>query len=153
MEVIRLRKLAIFPRLGVDDHERVAVQRAEVDLTLWANLRRAADTDELPMTIDYTRLYDAVQEIASRRPYHLVEALAEAIAKEMVRAFPVVRARARVRKFHLPFRANLKCIEVEFEEAAPAGAAPARGRAARPPAKAAPARRARAGDAKGTKRR
>ena len=150
MEVIRLRKLAIFPRLGVDDHERVAVQRAEVDLTLWANLRRAADTDELPMTIDYTRLYDAVQEIASRRPYHLVEALAETIAKEIARLFPVVRVRVRVRKIHLPFRANLKCIEVEFEEKATATGGPARSTAGRAPAKAEPARKARA--AKGTKR-
>ena len=121
MEMIRLRRLAIFPRLGVDDHERIAVQRAEVDLTLWANLRRAADSDELPLTIDYTRLYDVVQDVASRRAYHLIEALAETIAKEVVSQFPVARVRARVRKIHLPFRANLQCIEVEFEETAPPG--------------------------------
>lgn len=137
MEMIRLRRLAIFPRLGVDDHERVAVQRAEVDLTLWANLRRAADTDELPMTIDYTRLYDVVQDVASRRPYHLVEALAEAIAKDVVAHFPVARVRVRVRKIHLPFRADLECIEVEFEERAARAPDPAAagrgGRRARPP--------------------
>jgi dihydroneopterin aldolase len=130
VEVIRLRRLAIFPRLGVDDHERVAVQRAEVDLTLWAHLRRAADTDELPRTIDYTRLYGVVQEVASRRPYRLVESLAEAIAKEVVEHFPVARARARVRKIHLPFRADLACIEVEFEEKA--RRAPARRLSKRP---------------------
>jgi dihydroneopterin aldolase len=116
VEVIRLRRLAIFARLGVDDHERVAVQRAEVDLTLWANLRPAADADELRVTVDYTRLYDTVQQVASARPYHLIEALAEAIAREIVSGFPVERVRVRVRKLHLPFRANLKCIEVEFEE-------------------------------------
>ena len=55
-------------------------------------------TDKLGDTVDYTKVAECIREISDGQRYNLIEALAAAIADELLERFPVARVRVRVRK-------------------------------------------------------
>ena len=116
MDIIRLRDVTIFPRLGVAEIEKEGVQKVTLDLELFVDLRQPATTDDVSHTVDYEKVYCLIREIADTRKFHLIESLANEIASSVLREFePVLKARVRIRKANLPFDANLSCVEVELE--------------------------------------
>ena len=116
MDIIRLRDITIFPRLGVAEIEKEWVQKITLDLELLVDLKRAASTDDVAHTVDYEKVYCRIREIANTRKFHLIESLANEIATAVLDGFAgVERVRVRVRKANLPFDANLSCVEVELE--------------------------------------
>jgi dihydroneopterin aldolase len=116
MDIIRLRDLTIFPRLGVAEIEKEWVQKVTLDLELYLDLSPAAASDDVTRTVDYERVYRRIREVSDARKFHLVESLASEIAAMILSEFPPVeRAVIRVRKTNLPFDANLSCVEIELE--------------------------------------
>jgi dihydroneopterin aldolase len=83
---------------GVLDHERREGQRFLVDLELDVADETAATTDRIDDAVDYRDIVAAVVEVSDARAYHLLEALATALAEMLVSRFPLLRARVRVRK-------------------------------------------------------
>ena len=115
MDVIRLRDITIFPRLGVAEIEKERVQKVTLDLELRLDLSRAAASDDVARTVDYEQVYRRIREISDARKFHLIESLAGEIAAMVLREFESVEATViRVRKTSLPFDANLSCVEVEL---------------------------------------
>ena len=116
MDIIRLKDLVIFPRLGVTEWEKEGVQKVVLDLELHLDLAAAAREDRIAAAVDYSEVYAVVQEIAKARKYHLIESLAASILDAVLGRFPrVATTRIRLRKRNLPFDANLDCVEVELE--------------------------------------
>lgn len=116
MDVIRLKEITVFPRLGVGDLEKEWVQKVTLDIELHLDLSRAARSDNIRDTIDYQRVYELVRKISDERKYHLIEALAHRIAVAIQERFCTKRIVVRVRKLSLPFDAHLNCVEVEITE-------------------------------------
>jgi dihydroneopterin aldolase len=83
---IELAGLRFRARHGVNDDEKVRPQRFEVDLELLADLGAAGRADDLDQTIDYRDVYEATRRIVEGPPFDLIEALAEAIAVELLGA-------------------------------------------------------------------
>jgi len=116
LDLIRLKELVIFPRLGVTEWEKEGVQKVALDLELWADLSAAAREDRIAHAVDYSEVYAVVQEVAKARKYHLIEALAAAVLDAvLVRFSRVARVRIKLRKRSLPFDAHLDCVEVELD--------------------------------------
>ena len=116
MDVIRLRDVTIFPRLGVAEIEKGWVQKVTLDLELHLDLAQPAASDAVSHTVDYEAVYRRIREIADARAFHLIESLAGEIASTVLREYDhVQRIVIRVRKMNLPFDANLSCVEVELE--------------------------------------
>lgn len=116
MDIIRLRDLTIFPRLGVAEIEKEWVQKVTLDVEIFLDLERAASTDDVTHTVNYERVYRRIREVSDARKFHLVESLASEIASMILAEFaPVDRIVIRIRKSNLPFDANLSCVEVELE--------------------------------------
>jgi 7,8-dihydroneopterin aldolase/epimerase/oxygenase len=95
---------------GVYPEEQVAAQPFEVDVELALNLQPAGLADELGLTVDYARVFDVCRQIVESTRFNLIEALAEAIAQELLADFPAVASvtvRIRKPKVQLsgPFRA------------------------------------------------
>jgi 7,8-dihydroneopterin aldolase/epimerase/oxygenase len=86
-------------RHGVHDREKVNAQRFEVDVELLLDLQPAGLEDDLARTLDYGRVYETVRAIVESTTYNLIEALAEAIAHELLAGFPgLEEVTVRVRK-------------------------------------------------------
>jgi dihydroneopterin aldolase len=85
-------------RHGEHDWERAQEQPFEVDVELVRDLAAAGESDELTQTIDYGRVYDLVRDVVETRSYHLLEAIAEAIATDVRARYLVDEVVVRVRK-------------------------------------------------------
>jgi dihydroneopterin aldolase len=86
-------------RHGEHEWERATPQPFEVDVELRLDLRPAGASDNLETTVDYGRVFDLVRGIVETRTFHLLEAIAEAIADAVLAAYPLVdEIGVRVRK-------------------------------------------------------
>jgi len=83
---------------GVLEHERSEGQRFLVDVELDFTDTKAATSDRIEDAIDYRDVVAAVVEVSDSRAYHLLEALAYALAQTLHARFPVERTCVRVRK-------------------------------------------------------
>lgn len=95
---IELLGIELYGLHGVLEHERREGQRFLVDLELDVADVRAASTDRIEDAVDYRDVVATVVEVSDTTAYHLLEALATALADELLARLPVTRVRVRVRK-------------------------------------------------------
>ncbi len=96
---IILANLVFQARHGVEPRERAHAQRFEVDVELALDLGPAGRADDLGLTVDYALVYRSVRRVVETTTYALLEALAEAIVREVLAEQPqVTEIVVRVRK-------------------------------------------------------
>jgi dihydroneopterin aldolase len=83
---------------GVLEQERREGQRFLVDVWLDPLGDAGASSDRIEDAVDYRRVVAIVQEVSDGRAYHLLEALATALAEELLERLAAGRVRVRVRK-------------------------------------------------------
>jgi 7,8-dihydroneopterin aldolase/epimerase/oxygenase len=118
---ICLRAMRFEGRHGVSEDEREMPQELEVDLELETDLSAAARSDALEATIDYGPLVERCRAIVEGRSFHLLEAIAGAIADDVLARTPADAVTVRVRKLAVPIDADLDWagVEVRRERHAP----------------------------------
>lgn len=89
---IFLRGLAFFGFHGNIPAEAVNGQRFFVDLELRTDVSKAAATDHLEDTIDYSAVYGAVRELVERERFNLLETLAEHLAGTLLEGFAEIES-------------------------------------------------------------
>jgi len=113
---IRLRGLAFFGFHGNNAAEAVHGQRFFVDLDLRMDAGKAAATDQLEDTIDYSAVYEAVRARVESERFNLLETLADRIAKAILADFPAVQSIAvEVRKPQAPLPGIFDEVSVAVE--------------------------------------
>jgi 7,8-dihydroneopterin aldolase/epimerase/oxygenase len=93
---VEVRRLRLFGRHGVHEHERRDGQDFVFDVELDVGDRGASD--RLEDAVDYRDVALAVQEVSDARSYNLLEALATDVADELLRRFSAERVVVRVEK-------------------------------------------------------
>jgi dihydroneopterin aldolase len=93
---IELRGLRLHGRHGVYPHEKEQGQDFVFDVQLDVGERGLSD--RLEDAVDYSEVASTVQEVSDARSYDLLEALATAVADELLRRFGAERAVVRVTK-------------------------------------------------------
>lgn len=114
VDVIRLNNMVFYAFHGCTGEERELGQRFEVDAELFLDLRNAGRRDDLKATVDYSRVYESVEEVVVEKKFHLLEALAQEIADTLLERFPVEEVVIRVRKPGAPVQGILDSVEVEI---------------------------------------
>ncbi len=89
---IFLRGLAFFGFHGNIPAEAVNGQRFFVDLELRTDVSKAAATDHLEDTIDYSAVYAAVRGLVEQERFNLLETLAERLAARLLGGFAEVES-------------------------------------------------------------
>ena len=95
--VIDVRGLELLGYHGALEVEQQSGQRFVFDVTLVAH-DAGVRSDQLADTVDYTAVVARIREINGEQRFNLIEALAAAIADDLMERFPVSRVRVRVRK-------------------------------------------------------
>ena len=108
-------------RHGYYDHELIEPQPFEVDVELVLNLQPAGVDDDLDQSIDYGKVYEAVRQIVESTSFRLLEALAEAIAHELLADFDVIETEVRVRKPKVQLSGPLDYAGVAIQRQRPPG--------------------------------
>jgi 7,8-dihydroneopterin aldolase/epimerase/oxygenase len=93
---IELEGIELHGYHGVLPVERERGQRFLFDL--WLDVPDSAVSDRLDDAVDYREVVGAVREVSDGRAFQLLEALATAVADELLARFPIESARVRVRK-------------------------------------------------------
>jgi dihydroneopterin aldolase len=83
---------------GVLEEERARGQRFLVDVWLEPANERAAASDRIDDAVDYREVVELVRQVSDGYAYHLLEALASAVADRLLGDLPVTGVRVRVRK-------------------------------------------------------
>ena len=113
---VELYGLELNGRHGVLDEERREGQRFLFDL--WLDVPDgAARSDRLEDAVDYREVVAVVREVSEGRAFHLLEALAAAVAEAVLGRFPVERVRVRVRKPDVSLAAPVDYAAVSVERA------------------------------------
>ena len=111
---IVLNRIAVFAHHGVLAEEERLGQRFYVSLECILDLTGASQHDDLKRTVSYAMLADLVARVATQSRYRLIEALAEAVALEILAAAPAVHEVAvTVEKPGAPVRAIIDGVSVE----------------------------------------
>jgi dihydroneopterin aldolase len=95
--VIEVRGLELLGFHGALEEEQRAGQQFVFDVRLIAH-DAGVRSDKLGDTVDYTAVVRRIRDINDGRRFNLIEALAAAIADDLMEHFPVSRVRVRVRK-------------------------------------------------------
>ena len=93
---LELRGLEVPGRHGVEEEERTADRPFLYDLFM--DVGDAALSDRIEDAIDYRDVAACVREVSDARSYHLIEALAAAVADALVARFALGWVRVRIRK-------------------------------------------------------
>jgi len=95
---IIIEALDIDTIIGVHPFEHQFHQRLQLDLELWWDIRAAASTDDLKLTLDYAAICKRLREYALSHQVLLVETLAERMALLLHHEFAVSRVLLHLRK-------------------------------------------------------
>ncbi|NIA31589.1 MAG: dihydroneopterin aldolase [Actinobacteria bacterium] len=114
MDIIRLKNMVFYGYHGVHESENQIGGKFAVDLELYRPLRRAGRTDNLDDTLNYQSIYETVATFTQTHKYFLIEALAESIAREIIKNYLVEKLIIRVRKPNAPVQGVLDEVEVEL---------------------------------------
>ena len=84
--------------IGIDPPERKDKQDVVVNLTLYADLRRACGSDQIQDTVDYKIIKQQIVAMGESSSYFLIEALAGRVAEICLTHAKVDRVRVLVEK-------------------------------------------------------
>jgi len=112
-DLIRVVDLEIAAHIGVSDAERRDPQRLLISLEMGVDsFSHAAGTDHLAWTIDYDEVILHVKNSAAKRARKLLETLAEEMAFDLLKTFPIKKITLEIKKFILP---DARYVSVKVE--------------------------------------
>jgi dihydroneopterin aldolase len=100
--------------IGVTPEERTIRQRLSIDVELFTDTTKSAQSDSLKDAVDYARVAAAVAEVCGSRDYHLIETVAGRIADRILSGFPISQARVVVRKISPVAEPRVQYVSVEI---------------------------------------
>lgn len=126
---IVLSNMVFQARHGVNDWEKAEPQRFEVDVELTVDVQPAGLEDDIARTVDYRGVYDVTRQVVESTTFNLIEALAEAIAHEILGGHELAQGVVvRVRKPEVRLGGPLDHAAVEISRVrGPASGSPSAG--------------------------
>ena len=104
---IVLHDMRFLGRHGVAEAERLDPQPFAVDVEIVGDLGPAGRSDDLARTVDYGAVFATCRDVVEGRSFRLIEALAEALAAEILATYAAAEVVVRVRKLHPPIAGTL----------------------------------------------
>ena len=97
-DTIFLHDLRIDTIVGIWEWERKIRQTVSIDLEMGADIRRAAQTDQIGDTLNYKSVAKRIQQFVRDSEFQLVETMAERIAEIILSEFDIPWVDVRVNK-------------------------------------------------------
>jgi FolB domain-containing protein len=117
MDRILIRDLTVRCIIGVNEWERHKRQDLVINLAISADLRKAGESDRFEDAVDYVSIKERVVNMAEQSQYHLLEAMAEAIAEICLDNSAVTGVQVRVDKPGALRFARSVAVEITRERA------------------------------------
>jgi len=111
---IIVRGLHCSVRLGVKKEEQEVKRNCELDLWIYFDLSAAGKSDDLDLTVNYSKVIDIVHDLSLKVQYKLLEAFAYRLFEEIFKATTARRIHLRVKKMNPPIEARLEYVGVDL---------------------------------------
>jgi len=98
MDIIFLRGLQIETIIGIYDWERETKQTVVLDIEMFTDIRKAAQSDSIEDALDYKAVSKRIISFVEESTYFLVEKLSEEIAQILISEFKVPWIRLTLNK-------------------------------------------------------
>ena len=85
-------------KVGFDEDERAVLQPIQVDFEVRTDWRSSAQSDRASSIVNYAEVDRQLSALLTGRSWRLIEAIAEAAAREICLGFPVDQVRVTVTK-------------------------------------------------------
>ena len=117
MDKVIIKDLLVRAILGINPDERVKKQDILINIVMYADIRRAAETDDIEDAVNYKSITKRVIEHVEEGSDFLVERLVSDLARIIVTEFGVERFMVRVEKPGALRFAESVGIEIERTQA------------------------------------
>ena len=112
MDTIRIQGIQVEAVMGVYEWERTCAQPLKIDLILFVDVRKAADSDHLNDTVDYGAVVTWIREDINQHAFQLLEALAEHIATQLLLLFSIKKIEVTVHKLGILDKVDNVAVQV-----------------------------------------
>ena len=109
---IRVDGIRVYAHHGVAPAEAALGQRFAIDLVMVPLRQTTCDVDDVRETVHYGEAVDRVVRLATRERFNLIERLADAIARDLLDAFPLRSVEVRIHKPSAPVPAIVDDVSV-----------------------------------------
>ena len=98
MDKIIIKDLLLRGIIGINPEERTKLQDILINMVIYADIRRAADSDDIADAVDYKSITKRVIAHVEKSKDYLVEKLVTDIARIVITEFNVEKVQVRVEK-------------------------------------------------------
>ena len=99
--------------IGANDDERRDKQDVLINLTMYADISRPGETDDIDDAVNYRTIAKRIIQHVEASEFFLVEALATSIARIILAEFPVERVKVKVQKLGAVRFSKTVGVEIE----------------------------------------
>jgi FolB domain-containing protein len=98
---IHIEQLEVSSVIGVLEHERKAPQRLTISISFWPRRQTQDMADTIGDTINYAVVAEETQRFVQNQSVNLIETLADMLAANLLKKFPIQKITVEIRKFPL----------------------------------------------------
>ncbi|MFI0435103.1 MAG: dihydroneopterin aldolase [Parachlamydiaceae bacterium] len=107
LDEIQLEKFRVMAIVGQGDDERLFAQPLEFTVTLFVDLSKACESDDLNDTVDYGAVCRLIEEIVQHHCDHLLEKLAARVSEALLHLHHVKQVTIKLKKLRVPVPSDL----------------------------------------------
>ena len=111
---ILIKGLHCSVRVGVRREEQEVRRNCELDVALYFDLSAAGKSDELDLTVNYSKVIDLIRELSRQVQYKLLESFAYRLFEEIFQSTAATRVTLRVKKMNPPIEGRFEYVGVEL---------------------------------------
>ena|SRR5215831_18845639 len=115
LDTIFIDAIEFYAYHGASDEEQAVGHRYSVDVELGVDIRKAAQTDALEDTVNYSQVAKRIVSVGTSDQFRLLESLAARLAGVVLDEFPIESVKLRVRKISPPMNVIAATAGVEIE--------------------------------------
>ncbi len=115
MDKIIIKDLKLFSYHGVNEEEKINGQNFVLDITVWVDLEKPCESDNVDDTVSYAKIIKKVREVFTAEKYDLLEKAAQAVADAIFESFEKVQeCEILLKKPEAPIKADFSYVAVEI---------------------------------------
>ena len=111
---LSIRGMTFHAHHGLEEHEIENGQRFDIDVEMFFDASKAAQTDRLSDTIDVRRVYKDIKKVVLEKRFYLIETLAQRVAAAILKNYDIEAITVRVRKPVAPLGGLSRGTEIEI---------------------------------------
>jgi 7,8-dihydroneopterin aldolase/epimerase/oxygenase len=116
MDKVYISQLHVETIIGVYDFEKESKQSLYFDIEMITDIRAAAQSDDINLTVDYAKVSERVIEHTTAKPLELLETLLEQLCSVILNEFNVMKVTIKVSKPAAVASAKTVGVEITREK-------------------------------------